>query len=319
MSITRPTVPRQRVLLLATALLAAACGQSSHQASDGLVIQVASYDLSVGPNSRFLVGAFTADHHFIGYGTASARVAYLGRTEQDRNVRYGQAVAASFLSIPGTEPPEPAPTAPQVVDALSGRGVYAASIAFDQPGFWQVELSARIGGRRQTATAAFLVGDQHQVPAVGDLAPVAANLTTASAGIPLSAVDSRAANGSLPDPELHRTTIAASLAAHRPIVAVFATPVFCVSRFCGPVTDMVQELASRYADRAEFIHVEIWRDFNENKINDSAAVWLEHDGALEEPWVFLIGADGRIAARFDNVATVADVEGWLQRLPRQDR
>ncbi len=42
---------------------------------------------------------------------------------------------------------------------------------------------------------------------------------------------------------------------------VFATPVFCVSRFCGPVTEMVEELAHRYDDRAVFIHVEIWKDF----------------------------------------------------------
>jgi len=42
---------------------------------------------------------------------------------------------------------------------------------------------------------------------------------------------------------------------------VFATPVYCVSQFCGPVTDMVQDLSHRYDDRAVFIHVEIWEDY----------------------------------------------------------
>jgi len=48
-----------------------------------------------------------------------------------------------------------------------------------------------------------------------------------------------------------------ALAEHRPILAVFATPVYCISRFCGPVTDAVEKLSHEYANRAEFIHVEI--------------------------------------------------------------
>jgi hypothetical protein len=34
-----------------------------------------------------------------------------------------------------------------------------------------------------------------------------------------------------------------------------------------------------------------------------------------EPWVFLIGADGRIAARWDNVATREEIEPLLRDLP----
>ena len=34
-----------------------------------------------------------------------------------------------------------------------------------------------------------------------------------------------------------------------------------------------------------------------------------------EPWVFLIGADGRIAARWDNVATRGEIEPLLRDLP----
>ena len=57
-------------------------------------------------------------------------------------------------------------------------------------------------------------------------------------------------------------------------VVVFATPVYCTSRFCGPVTDMVQELARAYSDRASFIHVEIWQDFEKKELTRAAAEWL---------------------------------------------
>lgn len=111
----------------------------------------------------------------------------------------------------------------------------------------------------------------------------------------------------LPDPELHRSTVASSIQNKHPAVVVFSTPVYCVSRFCGPITDMVQELAHDYSDRADFIHVEIWRDFQDNVINKAAPDWLLRDDDLREPWVFLIGSSGRIEARWDKVATRAEM------------
>jgi hypothetical protein len=36
---------------------------------------------------------------------------------------------------------------------------------------------------------------------------------------------------------------------------------------------------------------------------------------LLEPWVFLVGADGRVAARWDNVATRQEIEPLLEDLP----
>ena len=97
---------------------------------------------------------------------------------------------------------------------------------------------------------------------------------------------------------------------------VFATPVYCVSRFCGPVTDMVADLAKAYADRADFIHVEIYEDFEAGKVNQAAIDWLQTpEGDLREPWVFLIGADGRIAGSWDTMVTREEIEPLLEALP----
>ena len=136
-------------------------------------------------------------------------------------------------------------------------------------------------------------------------------------GVPPAAIDSRAAGGQpIPDPELHATSIADAIEAGHPALVVFSTPVYCVSRFCGPVTDLVAELAKEYRDRADFIHVEIYRDFEAGLVNQAALDWLSPDGGdLREPWTFLIDANGRIAASWDTVVTRSEIEPLLQALP----
>jgi hypothetical protein len=136
-------------------------------------------------------------------------------------------------------------------------------------------------------------------------------------GVPLAAIDSRAAGGQpIPDAALHATSIADAIDAGHPALVVFSTPVYCVSRFCGPVTDLVAELAREYGDRADFIHVEIYRDFEAGLVNQAALDWLSPDGGdLREPWTFLIDANGRIAASWDTVVTRSEIEPLLQALP----
>ena len=74
------------------------------------------------------------------------------------------------------------------------------------------------------------------------------------------------------------------------------------------------DLSHTYADRASFIHVEIWRDFQNQTVNRAAADWLLNCN-LCEPWVFVIRADGTIGARFDNVTTTEELEPLLKQLP----
>lgn len=88
-----------------------------------------------------------------------------------------------------------------------------------------------------------------------------------------------------------------------------------MSQFCGPVTDMVAGLAKDYADRARFIHIEVWQNFEAKQLNEAAKEWIARGENINEPWVFLIGADGKIKVRWDNVATRAEIEPLLQALP----
>ena len=321
-----PVTCRFRLLgvALVAAVLAAACGgdgstgersRSGGAPRDDLIVQVASYDLSVRGRSRFLVGLLTPEQLFVSGGSVDMRFTYLG-TEDDPVSEEGPTARGRFLPVPGEEDHVHAGE-PAAGPASEGRGVYAAQVAFDRAGTWEVEVTAPVKGDSATATAAFQVREEPQVPAVGDRAPRTENLTVDSADAPREAIDSRAHDGGkIPDPELHRMTIAETIERREPAVVVFATPVYCMSRFCGPITDMIQQLARRYDDRANFIHVEIWRDFQNQVVNKAAAEWLLR-GGLTEPWVFLIDGNGRIARRWDNVATKQEVEAVLRELPRR--
>ena len=98
---------------------------------------------------------------------------------------------------------------------------------------------------------------------------------------------------------------------------LFATPVYCVSQFCGPETDALRSSRRRYPDRADFIHVEIWRDYQKSVVNRAAADWLlRRHRDLTEPWLFLIGPDGMIVDRWGPLFDPAEVAKELAQLPR---
>jgi hypothetical protein len=314
-------VRRPLALLVLASVVMTACvdgGGAGGEGSGGrLHVFPANFDLAAGRPSRFLVGVGTGRNLFVSGGDVRMRFFFLGEERAEGDPQLVGQATGSFLPLPGEEG-EPMPSRPQAAPGHSARGVYQVKeITFDRAGLWEVEVSADLGdGAVRTGQGAFEVLAEPRVPFPGDPAPRTENLTISSRNAPEEAIDSRAATeGSVPDPELHQTTIADAINGGRPVLATFATPVYCVSRFCGPVTDMVAGLAAEYADRADFVHVEIWRDFQGQVVNEAAAEWLLREGDLEEPWVFLIGADGRIVARWDNVATRQEIEPYLQDLP----
>ena len=317
-------VPRRRPLVVAAGafLLVAACTNGGDRPdvvaqakapSSELVAQVASYDLVAGRSGRFIVGLFGADKtRLLAFGTVEFSFAFLGDRSSTRSVAEPRfSATAGFLPIPGQRL-DPSEVAPRFAQGSEAIGVYGApEVRFDRPGFWQVDVATTVEGKARRADAAFEVLARSAIPAVGGLAPVTEHPVAGAAGVDPRSVDSRARiDVAIPDPELHRTTIAAALAAKRPLVVVVSTPTYCQSRFCGPITDSVATLAHRYGDRAAFVHLEVWRDFEKKEMNEAAAEWIYPPGTEDarEPWVFVVGADGRITHRFDNVATDTELE-----------
>ena len=312
--------PRFLVATLATvlALTAAACSSGDRADTDAasttgrgevIAAQVASYDLVAGRTGRFIVGLFGSDRtSTVAFGTVTFRFTHL---DSDESPGEAEPVEAAFLPIPGQDLDLDQP-GPRLVGASEATGVFGADVVtFDEPGFWEVAVTATLGGNDETTTAAFDVLEDSAIPTVGDPAPRTAQPLAGDPVTAPEAIDSRASQERpLPDPELHDLTVVDALDAGRPFMVVVSTPTFCTSRFCGPITDSVQALADRFADTPMgFIHLEVWENFETNTVNDAARAWIaptpDTDGA--EPWVFVVDADGIITHRFDNVATNAEL------------
>jgi hypothetical protein len=314
----------RRVALLALvpalALLASCSSSGSTEASpsakDRIQAEVASTDLYVNAPQRVAAGLFLASGKLLSFGSVGFQFFYLGTEQQPIAPQAGPKATATFIPTPGT--PQGSGSPPTITDPSTARGVYEAeNVRFDSPGIWQVQVTADISGSgTQKAGKAFVVEAQPVLPAPGQPALRTENLTIHSKGVPLAAIDSGATvDGTIPDPGLHEWTIADAIAQHRPVLVVFATPVYCISRFCGPVTDAVEQLSKTYANRAEFVHVEIWRNFKKHVINQAAAEWLYRNKTLTEPWLYLIGANGMILDRWSSLFDVQEVARDLQQLP----
>lgn len=317
------------VATLALGVLAAACssaepedvtGPTGTTAAPPAQVQavVASVDLYAGAPQRVAVGLVTNDGELVSFGSVGFAFSYVGTAEEPSEPQPGPTTTATFVPTYGTEGEG---DTPRITLPSEGRGVYQASdVVFDRAGFWQVTVTTELeGAGTQTSLATLAVAEEPAIPAPDDPAIASDNAVLGAKGVPEAAIDSRAVTeGEVPDPELHDVSIADALAQGRPALVVFATPVYCVSQFCGPVTDMVQDLAGRYDDRATFIHVEIWEDYETQTVNPTALEWLElPSGDLTEPWLYLIGADGTIVDRWSTLWSQAEVEAALDRLPPQ--
>jgi hypothetical protein len=315
---------RTAVALGLAIIVAAACGGGSDGGSSDdpsagfeLSAEVASFDLAAGRDERFTVGFFAADNRVLAYGDITLRFAFAGTADDPRQEgTQGPPVEAIFLPVAGqgVDPDHPGP---ELVAPSEARGVYGADgVRFDTAGTWVVTAEGEYGGRDFEVQAAFPVKSEPQVVAAGDAAPRTQNPLPGDPSVPPTAIDSRADDGAIPDPALHSTTIADALAAGRPTVVVVSTPVYCVSRFCGPITDGIDALAQEYGDRVAFVHLEVWGDFENQVVNPAAEEWIfPRDGSdAREPWVFVIGADGVVQARFDNVVTDAELRAAVEAL-----
>ncbi len=286
-----------------------------------LVVEPASFDLAVGEDQRLLVGLFTAERQLVAHGEVELGLAYLGDGSEG-SAAIEQSVPARFVPVPGGQIGAPT-DAPSLVED-TGTGVYAATVDLDRPGVWGVRIVGELeDGTPFSGNRTFPVLEEHLVPAPGDEAPQVDNLTlddVESGAVRAVQLDSRAqaANSEVAFPDLHIHTVAGSIEAGRPVVVAVATPVYCRTRFCGPLTEVIADLAQRYQDRADFIHLEVWEDFDSQTLNEAAAAFIQTEIGGNEPWVFLIGEDGRIAARWDNILDVEALTEDLEDLPVLD-
>jgi hypothetical protein len=185
-------------------------------------------------------------------------------------------------------------------------GLYVIAAEFDRGGMWGAEITGTTAdGRSLTPQRVrFEVAAEPSAPAIGEAPPPTANRTAADA--PLSAISSDPE----PDPDFYAVTVDEAAASGKPSVIVFATPAYCASRICGPVLNEVKEVKRAWADRVNFIHIEVYETFEPLTTTPLMEKW----GLHTEPWVFVLDAAGKVAARLEGSVTAAELAPVLERV-----
>ena len=179
--------------------------------------------------------------------------------------------------------------------------LYVAKLRLPKPGtYW---LVAQPSGAPVQALGQVQVKANTASPAIGSPAP---RTDTPKLGdAPIAQLTTRTP----PDRDLLRWSVADSIAAHKPFVVVFATPKFCQSRTCGPVVDVVEKVSKDFP-RVRFIHVEIYTDNDPTKGENR---WVRQWRLPSEPWIFLVGRDGRVDAKFEGSISVDELGAAVRR------
>jgi hypothetical protein len=301
-------------MAVAAGLLAAACGGSGGPSDEGKLFPdtiplgdgevfpvITNNSLSVGAN-RFSLGLLDSENlrildakvHLAFYDLGDGRETL--KTEAD---------------------PRFIPVELSFVDERSNRetrlvgdnGVYVTPVTFGRAGPWGVLVTVTLDGKEQEPVPfRFAVLDHTREPAVGEAAP--ASRQTVFADVEdIAEIDS-----SYPArPQMHEVTVADALALGKPIVLAFATPAFCESRICGPVMDTVMDpLYEKYGDEATFIHIEPYDLAQLRTGTARVPVAATADWGIQtEPWVFVIDGEGKVAAKFEGIVALDEVETAL--------
>jgi hypothetical protein len=281
---------RRTAVLVLLALFLAGCGGGSgkKEAQAGTLGSVLDRP---GPDVALVQG--TSD-----YAVGDVRVTFLVIDRQARLISRPRAQVLVGTSL-DSEPLvttvarlEPIGIPGRSEAAVGGaRSIYVARFHLTKPG--KYTLVAAPAGAAIQGVGNLQVATKPTAPAVGSSAIPSRTPTLQSTGGDLAALTT----ASPPDVSLLRYSVADSIQAHVPFVLVFATPKYCTSRTCGPVVDVVKAVQRRFAGRdIRFIHVEIYKDNNPAAGQNR---WVREWRLPTEPWVFVVGADGRIKSRFE--------------------
>jgi hypothetical protein len=183
--------------------------------------------------------------------------------------------------------------------------IYAAQVPFGHKGAWSVLVATEREGKLVAAPTQVQVSSRaaDPIPEVGEPAPRVQTDTVASAKGDVASIDTR-----LPPSDMHERSFA-DVVGKKPVALLFATPQLCASRVCGPVVDVAAQLKASYGDRVEFIHQEVYVD---NKPEAGLRESLRQFHLRSEPWLFVVGRDGRITARLEGSIGLAAFERALK-------
>jgi hypothetical protein len=183
--------------------------------------------------------------------------------------------------------------------------VYESNVRFDQKGRWAVLVVTKSGDHFVAAPSQVQVTTKKDdpIPGVGDAPPKVATDTIASVKGDEKLLDTR-----VPPSDMHKDSFDQILG-KKPVALLFSTPQLCQSRVCGPVTDVAEQLKSKYGSKIEFIHQEVYAN---NDPNAGLRPPLQAFHLRTEPWLFVVNAKGRITARLEGSFGITAFENALK-------
>jgi hypothetical protein len=274
-----------------TASAAAPAGSLKQLAADATQVSLlgAQSQLPVG-KTLYTFGLATADNRLVTGGSPQVWVA-----RDDTSRAAGPFPSRWFELKAYQQTRDTGPRSPLT-------GFYGAEVELSEAGNWMVAAALDAGGRMVGQGA---VSVSAEVPAaVGTKAkPLKTPVATSAAG------RKKICTREPPCP-LHAISLDDALAAGRPTVLNFGTPLLCSSQMCGPVVDEQMVAAEKLGDKASFIHVEIYPS---RDVNKPVKQFLDY-GFTTEPWLLVIDRGGVIRARFEGPVTAGQIEDALRPL-----
>jgi hypothetical protein len=278
-------------------------------ATGGKTLQeVANSVGSAGPELGMATSVFTPGDNRVAFGMIDPQSGFV----------YGK-TALYVAPKPGAKAEGPYP-APADVLMTEGRyrskqaateadpfaAVYAAQVPFKKPGKYSILAVTKDGAKTVAAPGQVNVVTKanDRIPEVGQRPP--AHLVTdtkASARGDIASIDTRQ-----PPDDMHDKSVA-DVVGKKPLALIIATPQLCQSRVCGPVVDIGEQMKSRYGKQVEFIHQEVYKN---NDVKQGLRRPLEQLNLATEPWLFVVGKDGRITARLEGSFGISAFEKALK-------
>jgi hypothetical protein len=175
--------------------------------------------------------------------------------------------------------------------------------------FALVKVRGKLEATSPTTFGLTLPKGEAPPPDVGDRAIPMHTLTATDVGGDYAKVTTRIP----PDKDLVSTDFADVLG-RKPVVLVFATPLLCQSRVCGPTVDVAEQVKGEFGDRVAWVHQEIYVD---NVVKRGLRPQVRRWRLLTEPWVFAIDRHGTIVARAEGAVSVPELTAMVRRALRR--
>jgi hypothetical protein len=211
------------------------------------------------------------------------------------------------IAPPGGQLGTPMPATLHTDGLPPGRGVYVIEPTLTEPGNWRGTVTIEGHG---DATLAFPVSANPDTPKVGDMGRVIASPTTTNT-MGVDPLCTRTDDKSNPAPcSFHSQSLDQVIGKGKPVIAMFATPARCQSRYCGPVLDQLIQLAPEFGDRIVPVHTEIYKDLTSNDLVPATESWLGYSG---EPWIFAMDGTGKVIGRLSGAFATDEIRTLIEQ------